>query len=495
MRGSYLAGVIEVELPRWSITPLDRDEADYWALNARRSDLAGGTWTVFHWNKVATGRKLYRLQYSTDLREPQAEANLEEILAFLLDRGAVPDPKGIHMLRLAGLFTPIGTSLLLSPDHRESVLRISVSDDSDGVLSLALHWRPSFDRRAEGALPPSWMRVDSHHGEKELEETGQPPSVCGDASGEPPQNEEDSSKKLPTLSDKTMPMRFHLGTRAGALKIDRATWESGKDPVSLDQFSIDHLQEAWARQWLPAAAAALGQLRGLPVWTCNIPGEIASLAQRDALPCGVLVMSGILDEKESPLWETKYDPHEDAKENHRQLLVESSCRNAVRRLPPAQAEAARILRGADNSNSFHTRMQDRFARDRGRREQRDQEALVSPRLDTLSVAKAALQYLQAHHGFDACRGTEQATEKILHTVLWDAGPAKEVCELLNAWQQWSERGGMNLENLALCTNHPVDFAMAICLMACLKLARSQETSSLALDLQECVRVWKKVRLG
>ena len=84
-----------------------------------------------------------RVQYSSDLTVPQAEGicgpaaspypwfnvilvDLEELYEFLLDRGAVPDVKGIHMLRVSGLWTPAGTSLMLSPDSKQTALRMSM---------------------------------------------------------------------------------------------------------------------------------------------------------------------------------------------------------------------------------------------------------------------------------------------------------------------------------------------------------------------------------
>ncbi|KAL8687975.1 MAG: hypothetical protein Q9218_005992, partial [Villophora microphyllina] len=140
-RGSFMAGVIEVSLPRFTITPLDRKEDGYWTQCPNPSPLRGGTWTIFNWNQLITSHAMQRIQYSSDLKVPQAEIDLGELFEFLLDRGAVPDAKGIHMLRVSGLWTPTGTSLMLSPDGTQTALRISMPDDSDGVLSLALQWK------------------------------------------------------------------------------------------------------------------------------------------------------------------------------------------------------------------------------------------------------------------------------------------------------------------------------------------------------------------
>jgi hypothetical protein len=53
--------------------------------------LRGGSWCTFHWKKLVVGRKLYRVQYADELREPLAEINFSDLVHFLLDWGAVPD--------------------------------------------------------------------------------------------------------------------------------------------------------------------------------------------------------------------------------------------------------------------------------------------------------------------------------------------------------------------------------------------------------------------
>ncbi|OAL69810.1 hypothetical protein A7D00_5849 [Trichophyton violaceum] len=146
-RGSMMSGIVEVELPRYTITPLDREEdEEYWKLNPNRSSLIGGSWSYFHWNCLVTGKKLYRIQYKDELLVPQAEIDFDELIGFLLDRGAVPDENGWNMLRTSGLWTPAGTVLLRSPlSGFGAALRTSVPDDSDGVLSLKVHWQCDWD--------------------------------------------------------------------------------------------------------------------------------------------------------------------------------------------------------------------------------------------------------------------------------------------------------------------------------------------------------------
>ena len=54
------------------------------------------------------GRKLYRIQYTNELREPPAEIDFSDLVHFLLDCGAGPDESGWGKLKSGGLRTPGG---------------------------------------------------------------------------------------------------------------------------------------------------------------------------------------------------------------------------------------------------------------------------------------------------------------------------------------------------------------------------------------------------
>jgi len=155
-RGDVINHVIEVELPRYTIAPYDRSEhhEEYWQLCTYPSSIQGGSWTIFNWKTNIIGLKTQRIDYSDQLRQPQAEIGFEELVGFLLDLGAVPDPTGFRMLRGSGLWVPCGTPLLRSPDGHEPVLTIAPLDDSDGHLSLRVRWSSDWDMRDPNSLPP-----------------------------------------------------------------------------------------------------------------------------------------------------------------------------------------------------------------------------------------------------------------------------------------------------------------------------------------------------
>src|SRR5436305_13772784 len=91
-----------LELLIFTIAPLERSSELYWKLDAGsiehghdhalhqsvaraesslnmiekgrvRVFLRGESWRTFHWQKLVVGRKLYRIQYADELREPPAE--------------------------------------------------------------------------------------------------------------------------------------------------------------------------------------------------------------------------------------------------------------------------------------------------------------------------------------------------------------------------------------------------------------------------------------
>jgi hypothetical protein len=52
-----------------------------------RGFLRGGSWRTSHWKKLVMGRKLYRIQYADELREPRSEIDFSDLVHFLLDWG------------------------------------------------------------------------------------------------------------------------------------------------------------------------------------------------------------------------------------------------------------------------------------------------------------------------------------------------------------------------------------------------------------------------
>ena len=497
-RSSLMSGIVEVSLPRFSITPLDREEdPEYWKLNPNASTLKGGSWTIFNWNCLITGSRLYRLQYSDELQIPQADIDFEELLAFLLDRGAVPDVKGLHMLRLAGLWTPTGTSLLLSPDTTKSVLKVALPSDSDGILSLALHWNPAWDGREHNYLPPGWMRLQlPQPRDADLAEDDKKAPTQGLSPGPfPPEKALDAPRpEKPLPQFRPMSIRFRLGHRGNLVTISNAVWEHENMPLA-ESPSLDHLRSGPASIWAPSIALVLGLSKSFPLYNHHLDSSLTILASRESIPCGVLVTLGLLDESEAPAWETKYDGFENAHRHHSDFLTRQREIQAENKMSPEQADIARTKRRATEMQQMMDRTRIDMQQVRERKATRQREAIGSPRLDTTFVSKAALKHLKAEKRIDDGDRFEAAVETVLIGILNQEESSVAVCTILEKWRAWTDRGGMTVADLETLEKEKLAFCNAACVMGLVKEISSKEESAVALDMRECVEHWRKVRLG
>ena len=493
-----MSGIVEVSLARFSITPLDRDEdPEYWKLNPYASTLKGGSWTIFNWNRLITGSRLYRLQYSDELQIPQADIDFEELLSFLLDRGAVPDVKGLHMLRLAGLWTPTGTSLMLSPDTTKSVLKVALPSDSDGILSLALHWNPVWDNREHNYLPPGWMRLqlpqprnpDSAEDDKKAPTQSISP---GPFPLEKALNAPRPEKPPPQF--RPMSIRFRLGHRGNSIIISNAIWEHENMPLA-ESLSLNHLRYGPASTWAPSIALVLGLSKSFPLYNHHLDPSLTILAGRESIPCGVLVTLGLLDENEAPAWETKYDRFESAHRHHSDFLTRQREIDAENKMSPDQANIARSKRLATEMQQRMDRARMDMQRDRERRATRQREAIGSPRLDTTIVSNAGLKHLKAEKKIDDSDSFEAAVETVLIGIMNQEESLIAVCTILDKWRAWTDRGGMTIADLETLEMDNLAFCKAACVMGLVKEVSTKEESAVALDMRECVEHWRKVRLG
>ena len=112
------------------------------------------------------------------------------------------------------------------------------------------------------------------------------------------------------------------------------------------------------------------------------------------------------------------------------------------------------------------------------------------------MAERALSYLGRVGRVDIEKGLRGAVERLLVGIVRDDEPATgEACRLLGKWREWAERGGMTKDDLALVNSELVGFCFAACAVGLMAEVGGKDETGLATDMRECVRVWKKVRLG
>ena len=525
IRGSIVSGVVEVELPRCSITPLTRDQTAYWEVNNFPRLLKGGSWTILHWNRLVTGRQLYRLQYADELVEPQAEIEFEELLTFLLDRGAVPNIKGLHTLRLGGLWTPTGTSLLLSPYSTESCLRVSIPDD--GLLTLTLLWKKEWDQlEVDTTLPPSFMRLEAWE-DPTLGSTTSSPSQADHSDSKQPIGEKGDETMIRSISAnlphklksfKPTSVRFSIKPDHETFTISSPAYELNHRPQNIAPPSLTHSDPA--TPLFPALCIAVAHLKSFPLWTCHLPPRLITLSKQDTVPSGVLVMIGLLPESDAPPWETKNDPFEDLNALHNRSVAQSRARQAESMMPPAQAELARRTREIQERDALHNDFMQRLRRDAERAERRKLEAIQSVRYSNGVTAERGAKWLKENTDFGSCEGVTEVGERILYLIMKERGDldreiavepnekeavnestadqpttSSRIFNMLARWEKWTERGGMNKEDLGEVKDCIEIFCRAAVLIGVLRMAADKEESQVAVDIKEVVRTWRRVRLG
>lgn len=542
-RSSLLSGIIEVEIPRQSIHPLDRNEEGYFHFSDGISHLRGGTWTQLNWKELQIGTKSYRLQYHDELIQPAAEVQFEALVAFLLDRGAIPSASGFADLRAAGLWTPTGTRLLLSPRGREAVLSIGPGVDGDGILSLVLQWRKEWDLRGIRDLPPYWTRIhrpESHakdildsepvQNEKaEINNVEDFAEAQGSEQSKKLDLDQQTSKRVGTdeqtlieldpdtkkahrdsvdtgsvysdasisLTEKYIPEAGSIRLRLGPTGVEEARCETSlRERISTRHLRASRAEPSAAATWFCSAATALRAHEG-GLWAYSIPADILALSRKEIVSCGVMCLLSLIPEDQVPTWRTpsthdkKLADFEEHQKMHNRLRAQAE----EMRLPPAQAQAARISRINREMNEMLAETQRRKMREDKAKEMEVIEALSSQRLGAALVAEANRKWLveQGHASTDA--SLSKIVEGLLFEMLRSEEKTRQIVDMLEAWRSWAEGGGMTRIQFDMVKEYRLEFAYAACFLEVIRESSSATASTLVADMQECLRLWRTVRLG
>ena len=131
-----------------------------------------------------------------------------------------------------------------------------------------------------------------------------------------------------------------------------------------------------------------------------------------------------------------------------------------------------------------------------RREARVMEALQSPKWDAKHVAEHSLAWLVKNGEVDErVGGVKEAVGGVLHRMVLDGQFASKLCQMLDLWKAWAENAGMRRSDLTALQEDQVTFAYATLLVAIIKDTSTALEGTVSMDLQECLRMWRTVRLG
>lgn len=139
------------------------------------------------------------------------------------------------------------------------------------------------------------------------------------------------------------------------------------------------------------------------------------------------------------------------------------------------------------------------------------EALQSPKWDAKLVAEHSFSWLvqrgeitfpshshDHNNSKDKNKHTEDiktAVGHILHRMVLDGEFATGLGRMLDLWKAWADNAGMRKADLAALQEDTVMFAYATLVVAVLRDAATALEGTVAMDLQECLRLWRTVRLG
>jgi hypothetical protein len=133
--------------------------------------------------------------------------------------------------------------------------------------------------------------------------------------------------------------------------------------------------------------------------------------------------------------------------------------------------------------------------DAQRRDQRELEALQSPKWDNRLVAEHNIKWLKARGHLDLDVTLKDAVGMFLHRMVLDGEFASSLCRVLGLWKAWADNGGLRVSDLSALRESQEMFARASLLVAMIKDTTTALDGTVAMDLQECMRMWKTVRLG
>ncbi|KAF4982464.1 hypothetical protein FZEAL_1918 [Fusarium zealandicum] len=510
-RSDIVNRVIEIELPRYAVMPLDRfqDRTDYWTLSRHPSSIPGGSWTTFNWKTHSIGMKTQRVEYADQVRQPQVDVAFDELVSYLLDLGAVPNPHGWKLLRSSGLWTPVGCTLMMAPDGREDALTVAPSNDSDGNLSLAVAWSSSWITRDYSNLPPYWVRLPSPPasqetgGPSEAACSSRPNSKEGLSKSEGQAKAMDSgeldsiSHKSASRSKKAITCQISMSGIVTALT--QQDYYGHQCSFNLDSLYVDHIRVHSQKSdgvWFASAATAFGTSSQTILWNYKIPDEIFSFSRKETVPCGVLVVLGMADESETPTWATQHRDYGASLEQFTKRNQEQrNAMTAEANMAPAQREQAVRDRMRRENEQRMQDMRDKLRLEQQRRDQRMLEALQSPKWDTKLVAEHCLQWLKSQGHWDQALTLKYVAGFMLHRMVLEGEFASNICRTLDMWKAWSDVGGMKQADYQAVQDDKSGFAHATLLVSLIRDTSTVLEGTVSMDLQECLRMWRKVRLG
>jgi len=306
-----------------------------------------------------------------------------------------------------------------------------------------------------------------------------------------------AARYTPILPDSSPSIRCQIGvdglTSAISDDLDASLFES----LNITHLQIDQNPKNTIGAWFASAITALGTNSQTILWNYKVPSSILSFSQKDTFPCGLLVLLGLVDESSTPEWATKY-PFDQTERQEAEFKKQREQLRAMSReatMSPEERDKARWERTRKTHEDWVESSNLSRRREVQRAEQRMLEAVQSEKWDNSLVGQSCLKWLKGNGMIDEEYDLQKATEGLLWRMIGDVEFAGEIGRSINVWVKAVENGGLKKADYEVLKGDVEAFAWGSLLVAMVKDMSEAVAGSAAADLQECLRLWKRVRLG
>jgi hypothetical protein len=287
-------------------------------------------------------------------------------------------------------------------------------------------------------------------------------------------------------------------------KVSRIYWE--KDRIETGSTKeVFHLHEDMHNSlWFTCAAACLHST-DTALWGFEMPESISSFVARPSIPCGVLVVLGLLPASKAPEWTFETDPAfqgfnirgNPAGDFHSRRMARLAAEKLEATMPPEQARVHKMNRESAERRAMMDGMRQENAERMEKVERRMKEAIASPQWGYKRVAESCVAWLIEQGDVGREWSIERIVEAVLYLLVLDQGEdseARRIGKVLEDWMDWSHAGGMRKSHVELLGRRKKEFCYAACLAAVVA-ETAGGSSNAGMDMLECLKQWRKVRLG
>ena len=198
---------------------------------------------------------------------------------------------------------------------------------------------------------------------------------------------------------------------------------------------------------------------------------------------------------------------------HQEFLARVEAMRAEDRIADAsQRQRARSDRMMREMRETSARMRTQQLQEVRRCEEEEGEAIKSERVEAALVAGVGVRWLVKRDdaivvGLEGEESEKKkgegvakevlikVVERVMYLMVEDVGLAEGVVRMLELWKEWGDAGGMTVQHLRMLKEELRSFAYAAAIVYVVREAATMPAGSVVSDLQECLKTWKKVRLG